>query len=159
MRTLLGAAGIDEVRLAMIKPVVDTCRECRAWQKRGHEIMPSPTIATKFNEKGECDLMFYKRFIAFHVIDRAIRLSDGCEVKDRFSATLLNAYYTTWVQRNGPFEVLYSDGELGLNNKSSIEELKNLGTELRIRAPEQRAHCRSATVYVETRHAHDRRSA
>ena len=60
MRTLLAAAGLDEVRLAMIKPIVDTCRECRAWQKRGNEVMPSLSLPTKFNEQGECDLMFYK---------------------------------------------------------------------------------------------------
>jgi len=28
MRTILKAAGLDEVRLNLIKPIVDTCREC-----------------------------------------------------------------------------------------------------------------------------------
>ena len=139
MRTLLAAAGLDEVRLAMIAPIVDTCRECRAWQKRGNEVMPSVSITTKFNEQGECDLMFYKRSIAFHIIDRALRVSDGCEVADKHTNTLLNAYATTWVQRHGPFQILYSDGELGLNNAEAITELKRLGTELRIRAPNQHA--------------------
>ena len=139
MRTILTAAGLDEVRLAMIKSIVDTCRECRAWQKRGNEVIPSVDIPTKFNEKGECDLMFYKRFIAFHIIDRAIRLSDGGQVENKLSETLLNAYATTWVQRNGAFQILYSDGELGLNNATSIAELKRLGTELRVRAPDQHA--------------------
>ena len=147
MRTILQLAGIDEVRLAMIKPIVDTCRECRAWQKRGNAVMSSVEIPTKFNEKGECDLMFYKRSIAFHILDRAIRLSDGCQVSDRFSPTLLNAYATTWVQRQGPFQILYTDGELGLNNKEAIAELKRLGTELRVRAPDQHAR------FVESRQA------
>jgi len=139
MRTLLQAAGLDEARLAMIKPIVDTCRECRAWAKRGHEVMPSLSLPTKFCEEGECDLMFYKRFIAFHCIDRAIRLSDGCEIPDKFGTTLLDAYTKTWFKNNGPFAVLYSDGESGLNNPTSIAELKRLGTELRIRAPGQHA--------------------
>ena len=72
--------------------------------------MPSLDITTTFDEKGETDLMFYKRHIGFHIIDRAIRLSDGREVIDRHSETILNAYATTWLQRNGPFLILYSDG-------------------------------------------------
>ena len=72
MRHILSSAGLDNVRLDMIKPIVDTCRECRAWQKRGNVVMPSIEVTTKFNEKGETDLMFYKRKIAYHVIDRAI---------------------------------------------------------------------------------------
>ena len=139
MRTLLQAAGLDEARLAMIKPIIDTCRECRAWQKRGNVVMPSVEITTKFNQAGECDLMFYKRSIAFHIIDRAIRLSGGSHVTDKTTETLLTAYATTWVHWNGPFELLYSDGELGLNNADAIAELKRLGTQLRVRAPGQHA--------------------
>lgn len=74
-----------------------------------------------------------------HIIDRAIRLSDGCEVTDRLSETILNAYATTWLQRNGPFQIVYSDGEGGLSNTESIAELKRLGTELRVRASDQHA--------------------
>ena len=142
MSHILRSAGIDETRLAMIQPIIDTCRECRAWQKRGNVIMPSLSLPTKFNEQGECDLMFYKRNIGFHIIDRAIRLSGGCPVPDRYAETLLNAYCTSWFQIHGPFQVLYSDGELGLNNQKTIQELRNLGTELRIRAPDQ--HARTA---------------
>ncbi len=94
-------------------------------KKSCNVVMPTVEITTKFNEKRECDLMFYKRYIAFHAIDRAIRLSDGCQVTDRHSETRLNAYATTWVQGNGPFKTLYSDGELGLNNPTSTAELKD----------------------------------
>ena len=83
MRTILHAAGLGNARLDMIKPVCDTCRECRAWDPPGHKIMPSISLPMKFNAEGECDLMFYKGNIAFHSIDRAIRLSDGCEVQDK----------------------------------------------------------------------------
>ena len=62
--------------------------------------MPSVSIATKLLEEGETDFMFYKRHIGFHVIDRAIRFSDGREVTDRFSHTPLYAYTTVWVQRH-----------------------------------------------------------
>ena len=139
MRELLSAAGVDEARLAMIKGVVDTCRECRAWQKRGNDVLPSTSLATKFNEAGEVDLMYYKKFIGFHIIDRAIRLSDGCQIYDKHTDTLLNAYTTSWVQRNGAFESLYCDGEMGFNNEKAISELSRLGTELRVRASGQHA--------------------
>ena len=52
---------------------------------------------------------------------------------------LLNPYTSSWFHRNGPFKVLYSDGEGGLNNAEAIAELKRLGTELRIKAPNQHA--------------------
>ena len=142
MRNILTSAGLDEIRLAMIKPIVDTCRECRAWQKRGNEIMPSYQISTKFNQHGETDLMFYKKNIGFHIIDRAIRLSDGCQIESKHGHDIINAYVTTWYQRNGPFEVLYTDGESGLVKDDSVKELKRLGTELRVRAPGQ--HARTA---------------
>ena len=106
--------------------------------------MSSIDITTAFNEKGETDFMFYKRNIGFHVIDRAIRLSDGCEVSDKESETILNAYAATWVQRNGPFKILYSDREKGVNNPNSIAELKRLGTELRVRPPGQHANLAEA---------------
>ena len=106
MRAILHAAGLDNARLDMIKPVCDTCRECRAWDPPGHKTMPSISLPTKFNTEGECDLMFYKRKIAFHIIDRTIRLSDGCEIQDRHKDTLLDAYATSWVQRHGPLQSL-----------------------------------------------------
>ena len=53
--------------------------------------MPSASLPTKFNEEGECDLMFYKRKIAFHIIDRSIKLGDGCEIPNKDTNTLLDA--------------------------------------------------------------------
>ena len=83
--------------------------------------------------------MFYKRHIGFHIIDRAIRLSDGCEGLDKFSHTLLDAYTTVWFQRHGPFKFVYIDGEPGRTNETAVAQLKNLGTTLRVRAPAQHA--------------------
>ena len=142
MYNILKAAGLDEPRLSLIKGIVDTCRECRAWQKRGNETMPSLNLATKFNEAGECDLFFYKRHIGFHIIDRCIRFSAGKEVENKEAATLIEAYKTTWFQLFGPFTKLYSDGETGLTSADSVAALKRLGTELMIRAPRQ--HARTA---------------
>ena len=41
VQTILQAAGIDGARLELIKLIVDTCREGRAWQKQGNEIISS----------------------------------------------------------------------------------------------------------------------
>ena len=101
--------------------------------------MPSISIPTKFNEEVETDLMFYKKHIGFHIIDRAIRLSDGCEVSDKKEPTLLDAYSTVWFQRHGGAKFLYTDGESGFTNEAAIERLKSLGTTLRVRAPGQHA--------------------
>ncbi len=140
MVTILQAAGKDEARLALIKAVGDTCRECRAWQKRGNLTQPSMSLPGKFNEEGETDLFFHKSFIDFHIIDRAIRLRDGCEIPNKETRTLLNAYMNCWVQRDGAFKVLYTDGESGLvASKEAQDEMKRLGTELRPRAKGQHA--------------------
>ncbi len=110
MRLVLQSAGVDEARLAMIKPIVDTCRECRIWQKRGHEIKPSLDVTVKFLEKGETDLMFYRSHIGFHAIDRALRFSGGMEIPDKFPHSLLKGYKLSWFKYYGPFKILYSDG-------------------------------------------------
>ena len=73
MRQILQAAGVDAIRLDMIRTVVNTCRECRAWQRPGNQLLPSTSIATCFLEAGEVDLMFYENRIVFHIIDRALR--------------------------------------------------------------------------------------
>ena len=143
-RQVLQSAGIDEVRLLMIKPIVDTCRECRVWQKRGHEIKPSMDITIKWLEKGETDLMFYKSYIGFHVIDRALRFSGGMEIPDKFPHSLLKGYKLSWFQHYGPFKTLYSDGEKGWDNKETREEMKRLGTDIQIRAPQQHARLAEA---------------
>ena len=147
MRAILQAAGLDTVRLDMIKPVVDTCRECRVWERPGNSTMPSVSLPTRFNQECECDLLFYKRHIAFHIMDRAIRLADGCEIPNKERDTLLEAYTTAWVQRQGPAQVLYSDAEGGFHNDTAKSALQRLGTELRIRAPGQHA------VHIEARNA------
>ena len=40
MSRILRAAGIDEARLDMIQPIIDTCRECRAWQNEEMSLCP-----------------------------------------------------------------------------------------------------------------------
>ena len=139
MRVILKAVGLDEARLNLIKPIVDTCRECRAWAPKGNAILPSYNLALNFNDEGEMDLMFYKSHIAFHCIDRCIRYSAGSVAKGKDSAQLTEAYAKSWCQHWGPFKILYCDGESGIHCPAGEAEMKRLGTTLRLRAPEQHA--------------------
>ena len=41
MMSILKDVGLDEVRLIMIKPIVDAGRECRAWERPGTSTLPS----------------------------------------------------------------------------------------------------------------------
>eukprot|EP00959_Pyramimonas_sp_CCMP1952_P341706 7157910-Pyramimonas_sp.AAC.1 len=61
MRLILTKAGLDNVRLNLIKGVCDACRECRASDNPGHAVMPPTALPGKFIEEIECDLMFYKQ--------------------------------------------------------------------------------------------------
>ena len=79
-----------------------------------------------------------------YIIDRAIRLSDGCQIADKSPEEILTGYTTTWYQRNGPCQTLYCDGECGVNNAESIAEFKKLGTTVFIRAPQQHARIAEA---------------
>ena len=139
MRSILKDVGLDEVRLNMIKPIVDTCRECRAWERPGTSTLPSVSMPSSFNQEVECDLFFYKKHIVFHIIDRCIRYSNGTDIPNKTKDTLLEAYWDTWA-RHGPAKVLYCDGEGGLNNDDAKAQLNSMGTELRVRASGQHAN-------------------
>ena len=139
MRLILSKMGLDSSRLALIKGVCDSCRECRAREKPSNTVMPSTSLPERFNAEVECDLMFYKsKHIVFHIVDRCIRFAEGIEIPDRFMDTVIDAYCSTWM-RHGPANILYSDGEGALNNDKAKAIMKHKGTELRIRARGQHA--------------------
>jgi hypothetical protein len=73
MTKILTAAGLSKEIIELVPDIVDTCRECRAWQRPGKETVASIRVSTKFNEHVEMALMFYKQFIICHFIDRATR--------------------------------------------------------------------------------------
>jgi len=95
MRALLEAAGLDETRLELIKEVVRTCRECRAWSQKEPAEQLAVATATTFNEVGDLDVFVCKKSHCFHLMDNAIRLSDGCPLKQVDGDSLMNAYWTT----------------------------------------------------------------
>ena len=78
----------------MIKGIVDTCRECRAWQRPGNTVLPSVKLPEKFNGSVQGDVFFYKgeTYKAFHVIDECLRFSMAEEIASRETDFLVTAY-------------------------------------------------------------------
>eukprot|EP00959_Pyramimonas_sp_CCMP1952_P371297 7775457-Pyramimonas_sp.AAC.1 len=99
MRLVLSKIGLDNVRLNLIKGVGDTCRECRAWDKPGHTVMPSTALPGKCIEEVDCDLMVYKQeHNIFHIIDRCIRYATRIEIPGNTMTSILYAYHQCWMQ-------------------------------------------------------------
>eukprot|EP00959_Pyramimonas_sp_CCMP1952_P240930 5035455-Pyramimonas_sp.AAC.1 len=139
MRLFLTKAGLDNVRLNLIKGVCDTRRECGAWEEAGRAYVPSTALPGKFNVEVGCDLMFYKQeHKLFHIIDRCIRYATGMELLYKTLTSTLDAYYQSWMQFE-PAKVFYSDEEGAFDNDAAEAVLEGKGIELRIRARGQRA--------------------
>ena len=139
MTTILRAAGIPSEILDEIPWIVKHCRECRAWAPSGPVTIPSLSLPLKFNQQVEVDLMFYRTFIVFHMVDRCTRWHAGKIIADQQTETLLDSLSTIWIAIYGPMTQLYTDGEGGLNSNEAKDFLKRQGIELKVRAPEQHA--------------------
>ncbi len=79
MQNTLRAAGIPQAVRDLVPGILDTCKECRRWKPPAAETQVAMRISAKFNEHVECDLLFYRTFIVFHLIDRCIRWHAGDE--------------------------------------------------------------------------------
>ena len=148
MEKILHAAGVPREVLQRIPAIVDTCRECRAWQRPGPDVTPSVDLVMQQNEQVEGDLLFYKDYIVWHMVDRADRWHAATVVPDKSAPTLCAAIMTTWIQIFGPFRFLVIDGERGLTIAEEAKDFfKTHGIQVRERAPGQHAR------YVERRGA------
>ena len=107
----------------MVAHVIATYHTCRAWAAPGQDITPSITLAIKQNEQVEADILFYKRHMIRHMIDRADRFHVGTELLTKITKDLLEACQVAWYQILGPIMYLITDGESGLN----CNEAKNSG--------------------------------
>ena len=83
--------------------------------------------------------MYKRNHSVFHIVDRCVRSAEGKEVPDKERDALLDAHCAIQHGRWETPEVLYCDGEGGLNNEVAQARLAATGAELRIRAPGQRA--------------------
>ena len=142
MTKSLSAAGLSKERLELVIDVVDTCKECRKWQKPGKEVVATLSVSTKFNEHVEMDLMFYRKYVICHFIDRASRWHAAQMVPGKSDTELLEALLTCWIQIHGPMKELIVDGERGVvASKAFNDELKARGITLK-------PPCTSATCEV-----------
>ena len=78
-------------------------------------------------------------FYTFTIMDRAINLLRGQVIPTQGLDSLITAYYEGWVKFDGPFKVLYMDGEGAMNTEAGKKELSTLGTRLEVEAPGQHA--------------------
>jgi hypothetical protein len=139
MEKVLRVAGIPATVLSMIPQIIDTCRECRAWQSAAPSITPSIDLITEINNSVECDIMFYKSFMAWHMIDRADRWHAAVQITSKDTQHICEAISTAWISIHGPFKFLIVDGERGLTSQAAHDYLKMHGIQLKTRARGQHA--------------------
>ena len=96
METTLKAAGVPNDVVNMVPHIIETCRACRTWAKHGHDVTPSVELITEQNHTVEADIMFYKQFMAWHMIDRSDRWHAGCQIESKTTDALCEAVETTW---------------------------------------------------------------
>ena len=114
MRKVLGAAGIAEDTLRLIKDVTANCKQCREWATSGEDKKASLDVPTKINEAVEIDLLFYKQHIVFHAIDRASRYHNGIEINGKTKADILDGFHKSWLSFMHAPVKLYVDGEAAI---------------------------------------------
>ena len=139
MEKVLHAAGVPGDVLGMIQVIIETCRQCRTWAKHGDEVTPSVELHMEQNHTVEADIMFYKQFMIWHMIDRADRWHAALVIESKDTNTLCDAIDTTWYQIWGPFKHLVIDGESGVNSNEGKAFLKRKGIQLDTRAVGQHA--------------------
>eukprot|EP00974_Lingulodinium_polyedra_P132363 11221406-Lingulodinium_polyedra.AAC.1 len=62
----------------------------------GPKAIATATFSVRFNERVQCDLLFYEQYIVFNLLDEAIRWRVGVEVPSRPEEPLLSAFMTSW---------------------------------------------------------------
>ena len=110
MERILRCASVPAAVYERVAGIVQTCRECRAWASTGPDPTPTVELTTAQNEIVEGDLIFYRQYIAWHMMDRADRWHAGVQVEDKHMNTLLEALTVAWISIFGPFKILVVDG-------------------------------------------------
>ena len=139
MERIFRSAGLPQEILDMVPDTIQTCRTCRTWESPGQEPTPTVELVIKQDEQVEADIMFYRRHLIWHMLDRADRWHAACEIEGKQSETLCEAMDTTWFQIHGPFKILVVDGERGIHSTETEAFLKRKGITIRTRAPGQHA--------------------
>ncbi|CAE7335666.1 RNR1 [Symbiodinium sp. CCMP2592] len=147
MTQILRAAGVTQKVLDMVPAIIQTCAECRKWQRPMHATQHALSASVAFNQHVEFDLLFYRQHIVCHAICRATRWHAATVVTSKEGEILQEALFTMWIAIHGPMTNLISDGEGGLWRSDIAERLKRQGINMKLRAPQQHAR------YIERRGA------
>ena len=146
MEKVLKAAGCPMSVTEKVASIVDTCRECRAWASHAPAPTPSVEMVTSPDTEVEGDIMFYKHYKVWHMIDRADRwhaamllVGDENNLQYRSSASLCSAIMSCWISIFGPFKYLVVDGEKGILGMEAKPFFDRHGITVRTRAPDQHA--------------------
>ena len=123
MEKVLGAAGLPSTVLEHVPSIIETCRECRVWQKPGPSITPSVEIVTDPNQEVEGDIMFYKRYQAWHMVDRCDRWEAAVQILSKTTEQLIEAIDVCWISIHGPFKHLVVDGARGRFAGEAVNQL------------------------------------
>ena len=70
MTRILDGVGLPREVLDRIPAIVQSCRECRAWQSPAADAQTTITTSERFNQHVEMDIFFYSEYQALHFIDR-----------------------------------------------------------------------------------------
>ena len=140
MRRFLDRVGVSDRVLELIPEIVQTCKVCREWAKPGPDNVCSVEIPDKFNDQVECDLLFVRKHIIFHMLCRCTRWEATRLIPDKSSETLMKAIQEIWISTHGPMRELITDGESGIVLSESTQlYLTRQGVKLHPRGKDQHA--------------------
>ena len=140
MVNLLRQSGQPEHVLKLVPEIVETCTICREWSKPLPVSIPSAVVASEFNQQVEIDLMFYKKHIVCHMVDRCTRWHASIEVDGKLMENLIPAIDKIWVGLHGPPKELIVDGETAIvRHWESHIYFDQKGIKVHMRAPNQHA--------------------
>ena len=140
MRRFLDRVGVSDKVLDLIPEIVQTCKVCREWAKPGPDNVCSVEIPDKFNSQVECDLIFIRKHIVFHMLCRCTRWQATREIPNKNAETLMKAIQEIWVSLHGPMQELITDGESGIVlSENTRTYLTRQGIKLHARGKDQHA--------------------
>ena len=136
MRTVLGHAQQPKEVIDLVDSIVDTCSVCRMWSKPLPSSIATSSISTKFNDHVEADLLFYKKHVILHMIDRCIRWHAAKVVSSRHMDQLIGGIDDIWVKIHGPMKEFIMDGETAIaRDYQAHNYFQRKGIKVLIRAP------------------------
>ena len=96
-------------------------------------------VTTQFKHQVGLDLMFYKKHVILHMIDRCTRWYAAVIILSKDSAAIIAAIHDTWVSIHGAMQELIVDGEKAIESWQADKYFENHIIKVIRRAPGQHA--------------------